>query len=358
MRAILVSLLFLVGCPQGEGLLLGTAPEEDCDLTLDGLADSTWVMYEPIYERGSVENPQARLRFEQGEDTLTAQYTVKSLSDVYDYVCEPGEERVTCREELSDSHLLAWCRALEAHEQGACTRRRLRELGATGIPQEKVDEAVATGRREAADLRGGPEWDHFVLRNNNLGNKLRLVLHVRVDERRCRLRVTDNYLTIHDGRSLEDSNPGGTTPFVQHEGELLWETCTDGRNLLDLAEAERPEDLSAVPAERVHPIGTEVHYHYVGETAVEPEEGCTYSKDVYAQWERVAEGVPVEATDDRLDWRASHTWTDLEALELVSPAQPTGVLTLVRYQQCGDADREQIDLVCSAAFFEPRPRGE
>ena len=49
-----------------------------------------------------------------------------------------------------------------------------------------------------------------------LGNKLQGILYVKVDESACRLKVTDNYMTMFNGERKEDSNPNGTNPFVKN----------------------------------------------------------------------------------------------------------------------------------------------
>lgn len=358
MRHWPLALVLLTGCPQDAGLTIGSEPVA-CNLSLDNLDGTSWVMLEPVFDRGDVENPQARARFTREGDTLKLKYTVKALGDVYDYTCARKGEEIACVEDVEASHLQAWCRAYEVHEEGSCSRKKIEEIGAPGFTDAEIDAAIEAAEAEVAKYRGGPDWDRFALANNTLGSKLQARFYAKVDEKKCRLRVTDNYMTIYNGKIVEDSNPVGTNPFVKTDEELLWETCPDGRSLVDLSTAEVPADLSTIPPRRVHatPPGTVVHYHYLGQAAVKPREGCTYSKDVWAQWKPVAKGVPAPVEGDRVDWSTTHTWDDVETLELVSPLQPTGVLTLVRYEECG-GEKEKIDVVCNATVFDARPQPE
>lgn len=350
MRTTLVSLavLLLVGCEQKSGFMVGSAPVDECTVTLDTLPGTTWVMLEPHPERGDVPNPQARARFTADDGAITLEYNAKSLGDMYEYSCEKQGEELVCLQALEAEHVEAMCRALEAHEEGACTVDAIEEIGVGDLSGDVVKKAVEAGKAQADKARD-ENWQAFVARNNNVGNKIRGKFYAKVDQRRCRLRVTDMFVGIHDGETFEDSNVVGTNPFVQAEAdELFFEHCGADRGLVDLPVPERLE-RDEIPAERVHELGQAVHYRYYGDAAAEPEEGCTYSMDVWAQWQPVGKGVEAPVADGRIDWHTSHTWTDGEALTLVNPFKPQGILGVVRYQRCGDGDKEQIDVVCNAA---------
>ncbi|MBW1879287.1 MAG: hypothetical protein JRJ84_13070 [Deltaproteobacteria bacterium] len=345
---VVCAILTLVSCEQKSGFILGTESVE-CDLTLDQLDNTTWVQLDPIHGKGDIANAQARARFYTEDGKLKLKYTVKSLGDVYGYACEKEADELVCLQKIKAWHLEAMCRAYEAYEEGSCTAAKLEETAQTDLPDELVAKAVEAGRIESAKARGGDHWQYFAARNNNVGNKVQGRFYVKVDERRCRLRVTDMFLGVYNGKTFEDSNVVGTNPFVKSDEELLFEHCDDGRFLVDLDTAERPGKPEDIPPDRPHQLGEVVHYHYVGDVAVKAERDCTYSMDVWAQWRPVAKGVAVPVDGKKIDWHTTYVWEDGEGPALVNPFDPRGVLSLVRYKQCGDGEKEKINTICNAA---------
>jgi hypothetical protein len=342
--------------------LYGAPPEPEgasCDMTMDNLAGRDFVMLEALPDKTNRNNPQARGRFFEEEGKLKVKYTVKSIADVYTYECRKirdGKEW----ECVEEPRLQDWCQALETYEKDLCTPAKLKEFGAEGIStDEEIAKAVTDAKevvnryRDAAEAPEADEvakrnWEQFRLNNNNLGNKLQGLLYASVDTKRCQLSVTDMYMVIFDGKQKKDSNPVGTNAFVEDKTPYLWEHCDDGKFLLDMATAERPP-AGEVPPKAPHELGTPVYYQYYGEKAAKAEEGCTYSYDSYAQWLPVAQDVAVAPNEEgEVVWSASHTFSDAAAVELVNPANPIGVFTMVRHQVC-NGKKDKIDTVCNAS---------
>lgn len=346
LRPIAVALFLLAGCGGGGS---ADAPPA-CDLGFDTLSGRTFVMLEAQADgKSTKENVTARLRFEGQGDDLKAKYTVGSLSDVYTYPCvvhERGDRKeLRCFEEERPRD---WCQALEVHEPGLCTKSKLKELGITRTSDEDLNAAIKKARETVKEFRGTDKWNHFVLNNNNLGNKLQGRLYVDLDPKRCRLSITDMYFTIFDGKGIEDTNPVGKNPFVETKDDLMFLHCQDGRGLADLTTAEVPADLSTIPPRREHQVDGDVHYHYLGESAVKAEDGCSYSYDSYAQWRPLKKGVAVEPDDKGLlRWNATHRYG---AGDVVSySGQPVGVYHMVRHKECG-GEKQEIDVLCNAAL--------
>lgn len=337
-----IALLGFVACGQS-----GTTPPADaCTLSLDGLAGTTWVMFEPVHGKGDLPNAQARGTFFEEGGKLRMKYSAKSMSDIYEYGCAMKGEELVCRQDVDTDHLQALCRAFEAHEAGSCSAKKLAEAELGDFSDEEVKAAIEKAQADAAEARKGTSWDQWAVANNNLGNKLQGRVYIKVDARKCRLRFSDMYVGIFNGKTFEDSNVVGTNPFVQETAELLFEDCDDSRTLLDWASADRPapEDVG----DRSFALGDVVHYHYYGDKAVQAEEGCTYAMDVWQQWRDPKKGIEAPVVDGKVDWHTTVTWTDGASLSLVNEFDPRGILGVVRYQTCGGA-KTKIDTLCNAA---------
>jgi hypothetical protein len=178
-------------------------------------------------------------------------------------------------------------------------------------------------------------------------------------DKRCKVTVTDQYMTIYDGKRVVDSNPVGTNAFVQTKTEYEYEHCLDPRNLLDYSAATLPEDLQTIPPQRLYEPGQTVYYHYMGEKDVKAEEGCTYSRDISAQWLPKTTGEEVAVSPEGVvQWNTSYVWNDVEAMKVINDQSPAGVLKMVRYKTCADGKKEQIDVLCRAALMVLPPDAE
>lgn len=338
--------MWLMGC----SLLGGGGDEEQtCDLSLDGLGGSTWVMLHAQPDKTERPNPQARIRFEGSGDDLVAKYTVMSVSDVYDYPCElrendEGGKELFCAEE---QRIEDWCQALLVADE-LCTKKVLRKMGAKGTDEE-LNAKIITAKETVRKYRDTPQWAQFKLNNNSLANKLQGRLYVSVEERNCRLSVGDFYWTIFNGRAKEDTNPVGQNPFVKGDDDLMFEHCTDGQFMAPLPSAEVPADLSAYARPENLEKGKPTFYTYLRPEATQKaEEGCTYSMDTYAKWKPLNKGVAITpGADGSLTWQAEQTWTDVN-VHPFNAQNDVGIFTMVRYKECG-GKKEKIDVVCDMA---------
>jgi len=336
----------LAGC----SMLGGGGGGQSCDLTLEGLPGSTWVM---LAAQGGVEKKDhmARLRFRQKGEEIVADYTVASPSDVYEYPCiiregaEEGDKReLYCAQE---QRLVAWCQAFLVAD-AICSKKSLRKAGAEGTDEE-LNKAIIEAKKNVREMRdkGGQDWKKFQFLNNFLGNKLQGRLYVTIDEKQCRLSVGDFYWTIHNGRPVEDTNPVGQNPFVKDGGDYLWENCTDGNSLamtsetaLDLETYRRPASLK---------LGEATYYTYGGTKHAEAEEGCSYSFDSYASWKPVEQGVEAKVADGKVVWQSQHTWSASNVHEV--QGKQVGVFSMVRHKECG-GKKEKVDTVCDVVLVE------
>ena len=140
-------------------------------------------------------------------------------------------------------------------------------------------------------FKGTDKWKSFVFNNNNLGNKLRGVLYVKVNEKKCQLTVTDNYVTIYNGKKREDSNPNGTNAFVKNElGDLLWDHCTESANLIALDTAEFPKDPKNAGHMGKWGVNQDVNFWYLGADAMAAPEGCSYNFDTWVDGQPLKKG--------------------------------------------------------------------
>jgi hypothetical protein len=339
----------LAGC----SLLGGGDTGPSCDLTLEGLPGTSWVM---LAAQGGVEKKDhiARLRFDQKGEEIVAKYTVASPSDVYEYPCvirEADDEEEGGKDELYCSQpqrTVAWCQALLVADE-VCSKKKLRQIGAEGTDEE-LNKAIIEAKANVREMRdkGGQDWMKFKFLNNNLANKLQGRLYISIDEKQCRLSVGDFYWTIFNGRDVEDTNPVGQNPFVKGDGEYLWEHCNDGSSIAMTEAAE--VDLDSYQRPGTLGVGKETFYTYLGENTQKAEEGCSYSADVYASWRPVEKGIEVPAGDDgALSWQVKHTWSADNVHEV--QGKQVGVLTMVRHKNCGGT-KEKIDTVCDVVLVE------
>jgi len=171
-------------------------------------------------------------------------------------------------------------------------------------------------------------------------------MYVKVDARNCRLRVTDNYVTVYNGKKIEDSNPNGTNAFVKNElGDLLWDHCTESANLIALDTAEFPKDPKNARHMGKWSVNQDVNFWYLGADAMAAPEGCTYSFDTWMDGQPIKKGNTPGTHklkgQDVLTWHFSHKWTE-------APAQPA-VVTMVRNKVCGG--KSEVDQVSCAAVL-------
>jgi hypothetical protein len=307
--AALAALTALVGCEDKPSKLsVGTAPAVACDLKAEGLAGTEWVINRINPDKTEVPDHAARLKFFDEGGKLKAKYNVMSVAAMYTYDCEVTPNGLTCKEAPKPKD---YCQALVAGK-AECTPETLKAIAA-----DLTDEQIATGIKEAneviAKFKGGPDWGKFEFNNNNLGNKLRGILYVKVNDKQCNLRVTDNYMTIYNGKKLEDSNPVGTNAFVKNSlGELLWEDCKDTTSFIPLGAEGFPADPAKAQPVVLHPAGSTVHYYVLAADLQAPVEGCSYSYQTWLSGKPLAKDLKPAEVDGpagkRLEWHVSQTF--------------------------------------------------
>ena len=382
--AIVGLLAMGVGCDDNKMVVAGGNTGE-CNVSNARLSGTQWVMWEAMPDGTSRENPRARMKFYDGEEGgLKVDYTVGSPYEVQTYDCTLGEKEVNC---LEEPKLFDWCLSLEVHEPGSCTADRLKEIGAPNATTAELQKAMDDVKTELAMVAEKTKDDprllaQYKLSKNTLANKLQGILDVRVKEKRCELSVSDQYMTLYNGKKIVDSNPVGTNPFRQDkENTWLYENCKEGTKFLalDMAEPPTDEQLKSIDPKRQFSSTDTVYYHYVGLKHVEAEEGCSYSADTWAQWKPKASNVamntmdcdyevPILDEDDNpvmdgdnvkskrikkcVVWTDSHMWKgDVEALKYVGDDEtsPRAMYGMTRYKTCADGERKKIDTICAAA---------
>ena len=338
----------LTGCgddkKEKKGMVLGSK-SGDCALTLDGLDGTEWVYLRANPDRTDTPDPmQGRIKFTTKDGKTTAKYNVGSRSDMYEYTCDAATEtRMICRE---DSHAKDYCQALAVADK-ECTAESLRAIDPS-LTDEEVAKGIEEGMANVAKFKGTDKWKSFVFNNNNLGNKLFGQMYVKVNKRKCELRITDNYVTVYNGKKIEDSNPNGTNAFVKNElGDLLWDHCTESANLIALDTAEFPKDPKNARHMGKWAAGKDVNFWYLGADAMAAPEGCSYNFDTWVDGQPLKKGnTPGTHTlkgQEVLTWSFAHKWTE-------APAQPA-VVTMVRNKVCdGKSEVEQVS--CAAVLIQ------
>jgi hypothetical protein len=315
----------------------------ECTLSFDGLDGTEWVYLRANPDRTDTPDPmQGRMKFSAEAGSITAKYNVGSRSDMYEYECDsPTETRMICREK---SHAKDYCQALAVAGK-TCTPESLRAIDPS-LSDDEVAKGIAEGMANVEKYKGTPKWKSFVFNNNNLGNKLFGQMYVKVNKRNCSLRVTDNYITVYNGKKIEDSNPNGTNEFVKNElGELLWEHCTESSNLLAIDTADFPKDPQNARHQGKWSAGKAVNFWYLGADAMEAPEGCSYNFDTWVDGKPLAKAATPGTHKLKgkavLTWHFANTWDK-------APAMPV-VVTMVRNKVC--AGKSEVDQASCAAVL-------
>lgn len=342
----LVAALSLAGCEDKKGgLTVGDAGADGCELTVEGLTDSEWIIEKINPDKTTTPDHSARIKFITEDGKLKAKYNVQSVADMYTYRCEKvKDDKVTCREK---PRVKDFCQALEAGGS-KCDTATIKGLLPDATDKE-LEEGIKQGMEVVTKYKDKPEWKQFVAQNNNLGNKLRGILYVKLDSKRCQLRVTDNYMTVYNGKKIEDSNPVGTNPFVKNTmGDLLWEHCENRNDLLPMSKGEFPADPAQARPEPQQESGKPVHFWYLAADALAAAEGCTYKYDIWLDGKPLAKDQTPKQADDgnggkRLEWHYTHTFS------APSPDARGNVVTSVVNTSC--QGKETVKKVACAAVL-------
>jgi len=316
-----------------------------CDLTLDNLAGTEWVI-EKINADKSVEpDIQTRLKVYAKDGATRVKYNVGSLSDMYDFECQPKAGELACWED--PPKVRDFCQSLLASDN-ECTAEILKELAPTATDDD-IAKGVKDAHENVAKYKGTEKWKAFVFQNNNLGNKLGGLLYLKVDEKRCKLRITDNYMTIYDGKKIEDSNPVGTNYFLKNSETLFWEHCTDSGDLIASKSADFPktaeEAVTCAPPRCTVAAGEAVTYHYIGQDGRTAKKDCTYTFDTWLNWKPLQSGIAATT----VDWKQGRKTVPELRYPITQTYSTTGkqVLEIVRYEQCEGKAKEQVEVACN-----------
>ncbi|MEN0063116.1 MAG: hypothetical protein AAGA48_13255 [Myxococcota bacterium] len=343
-RWLVISLFAgLVGCPTS---IEGT--EEECGLTYDSLEGRTFVMLEPV-DQDTRENALARVSFEKNKDgQLVSKYTVASLSDVYDYPCElvdtPEKTEMHC---FQEPDVVRWCTSLMVADE-VCSKKVLRKYDVEGTDEE-LNNLIKKTRAEIKKVEGTPEYDRFRAINNNVGNKLQGRIYVDIDDKKCRLTISDSYWTIVNGRAMETANIVGRSPFVETKDDYIFESCNEVNVMAGLESKEYPsaKAIAEIPQARNYEKGKAYWWQYLLDSNIKPEDGCSYDFDLYANWKQVASNQKAEIEGSEIRWRGQHAFSE-GVHRLGDRDKPLAIVNMVRYKTCADGKREKLDVVCEA----------
>lgn len=316
MRLPLFLVLGVVACSGGEPV--EPKPEEKtCDLSLGKLDGKTFVLSKKGEGGKDEEDLYARARFYKDGETFKVKYNTRALVDMYDYTCAKEGKELNCKADAIDAYQV--CQTLMANKNN-CTPGEVAAF--TGLTVAKVTPDV---ERFKADYKKLSEEEVARMKTAFSGpnNQIRGLLKARVDTQACLLTMKDTYQTMTFGEVREMENVVGSARFVESKKDLVFEHCKDQGSVITVA------DANAAPAAHVpdQKAGTVVNFAYSGSEMLVAKDKCTYTQDVYANFENIQKGTAVAAKDGKLSWRFSHTFP--------ATKEKRGVVHLYRYEDCG-----------------------
>jgi len=258
-------------------------------------------------------------------------------------------------------------------------KKKLISTGGRVYPELPLTEKFTYAFKEIRDLPTGDreayyhanlvpdfnaeELEKEKLANKNLGWKLEGMLYIRVDSRRCRLKVSDMYATYLEGKRVEDFNMGGQSSYVESDEDRFgMVSCPPARHR-DRPEENRQGELIAwskpdpdpnrdesYPRGRkgtLVPVGEPVHWMWIDpemNTKNAPE-NCSHYFAVYY------DDLPVDSMQ-HVDVTPGKKWT-YWAFEMTHEAleRPT-FIEIHRHKVCDGKD-EIIESVCNVVATEP-----
>jgi len=350
MLGLLSTSLMLGGCEQkSENKFVLGKQANTCDLTVDGLVGTQWVLLQINPDKSETPNIQTRLKIYEEGGSTKAKYTVGSFSDVYEYNCKAqesaGKMELQCKEEPK---VKDWYQSLYVAGNPMPSIEDLRKIDGD-LTQAQYDAGAKDAVEVLKKYEGTDQWEQFVFNNNNLGNKLQGLIYLRVDERNCRLMITDMYMTIYNGRKIEDSNPVGTNPMSLSDEELCWEHCTDSSDMIPTKTAEFPKSEDEAAEAFCAPnrgclfsAGETAYYQYIGQDGRDAEEGCTYTFDVWKDWKPGAMDQTAQLVDGKRG-KKELRWIYSTTFEKAGPH----VVSMKRYKACEGKPKEHIETSCA-----------
>ena len=319
--------LVLGGCEQRT--TIGVQPVEECDLVLETL-DGMFVAQKAAPDRGEYLDKDFRILFTERDGKKLAistggrVYPELPLTEKFPYVFQ----------EIRD---------LPSGDKEAYYHANL-------VPDFNAEELEKEKKT-----------------NKNLGWKLEGMLYIRVDSKRCRLKISDMYATYLEGKRVEDFNMGGQSSYVRSE-EDRWGmvSCPPARHrdrpeenrqgeliAWDKANADPNRDQS-YPRGRggtLVPVGKPVYWAWIDSSmsTKNAPEGCELYFDVYYD-DLPVETLAHQAVTPGAKWTYWQFEMTHEALE-----KPT-FIEIHRHKVCGGVDTI-IESVCNVVATE-KPEGE
>ena len=316
--------LTLLACGEEEKKV---SKAETCSLSLDSIEGSEWLYLKEEVGKESRPDFKSRLKFYKEGGNLKAKYTVGSFADMYEYNCNKktnaeGKEEIICK---SPPDYEQWCETMIVNNK-KCSLKMFQKLDDTIVDSDELKKGVekAISNHKAAKEKGGSPFMVYQNQHNSLMNKLQGVLYASVDKEKCLFKVTDHYITYNNGKKLEDSNPNSTNTFVKNEaGELLWEDC-DTPQLFDTKMAEFPEKPEEVQFVLEHEKGSDIHFWLLYADLRYVEEGCTYSYDIFHNYQKIQSGLTPETVEisgkKELRWGYSQKFDKVSSKDMFNPS--------------------------------------
>ncbi|MBN1337015.1 MAG: hypothetical protein JXB39_13740 [Deltaproteobacteria bacterium] len=346
MRFLVLSLLIslLAGCG---GRTQAPPPTDEaaseCGLTLDNLAGRTFIHLNKDAPGKFSDDPLARAYFFSEGGKTKVRYNTRHPTDFYTYTCEKmeGQEKLLCKED--NPKPVAYCKSLWANDLG-CDPQRLVEL--TGCTLEEAQKAREEVDEEITRLKKNKklqkELDDMKMVFNHPNNQLRGLVYVKIRHRECQLLLQDRYETINLGQVRELENVLGTAYFGETKKEYILEHCTDDKNLIAV---DKP-DAWFNPGDTRYRwrTGDTVYFRYVGPEDQTPKPGCTYTMDLWADWEPTAKGQAVPVKDGKLQWVFNKRYDQ--------PGRLPYFVHMTRYRACGAESPQRISFSCQGVIIE------
>jgi hypothetical protein len=299
-----------------------------CNLDRDGLTGRSFLLGMPKDAGGFDEDARARMQFFKDGDKTKVRYSVKSLTSVYTYTCEPNDKKggFDCLQDNPD--LKEYCRSLIANV-GGCDPAQLAQL--TGN-----DPANPELKKIADEVTGifkklkPTDAEKFKTAYNSPNVQLRGLLSIRIPKKvtkadECTLNISDRYETFSFGSKREMENAVGSAKFIETTKEWEFENCTDTQYLTVT------DDKGGAVAEATP--GQALTFKYTGPDA-KPTAGCTYTMDNFYNYEPAGKQLPVEGGA----WQFTKS--------VMGKGRATAHMN--RYKACDGKPRELIGVSCNS----------
>ena len=287
---------FFIACNETVDEKKTEVKQNHCDLNLDDLVNTSWV-HEKSMGTATLVDPKFRLNFYSKEGKMKAHYNAGDMRAMYDYDCVSAPKKILCSTAPNPVDL---CLSFFAAGK-KCTRNSLKKfydkrLGIKGadknntslsISQEKMREANIEAEKKIVAWKKEGVWEsRWKPLYNSIRKRQMGLLYVSINNanNKCNLDISDNYAALSNAEILEDaSGMIGRSNFEKHQGEMLWEGCTDTDNTLWLTDLEElPEKMESMKAKATVFTEEAAHFWMINEKISAPmEKDCTYDYEVW-----------------------------------------------------------------------------